>query len=214
VISAQMTIEAHGRTWTPYATCLGLRGLAGRRARDEAFAEVRKKVLGYLPQDARAALDPLVRVGRQVDEVRRLSGDPTPTAERLKQAGLADPERVARLYPHELSGGMAQRVGIAQALAHGSRLLVADEPTTALDPTVQAEVLAGLQALARRGMGLLLITHDLRLLPGFADEVLVLEAGRLVERTDATGLVAGRVHSEAAMRLLEATRKIAMGRLG
>ena len=181
-----------------------------RPIRTEAdFVGLRGDVLGLLFQDARAALDPLWSVGRQVVEAARLGGDPaTNLTTWLTRAGLRDADRVARAYPHELSGGMAQRVAIALALARRSPLLIADEPTTGLDPTVQRAILAELRSLAAQGHGLLFITHDLRLLPGFADRVMVMEGGRIVEESATPGELQG-----AGRRLVEATRKVAGGGL-
>jgi len=100
----------------------------------------------------------------------------------LAQVQIRDPARVARSYPHELSGGMGQRVMIAMMLAPDPELLIADEPTSALDATVQAEILRLMEDLvSRRGMGLMLISHDLPLVSHFCDRVAVMYAGRIVE---------------------------------
>jgi peptide/nickel transport system ATP-binding protein len=107
--------------------------------------------------------------------------------------GIDDPERVSRLYPHEVSGGMGQRAMIAMMLIAEPELLVADEPTSALDVTIQLQVLAILDRLvAGRGMGLILISHDLRLVASFCDRVLVMYAGRVVEEVTAAGLAQAR----------------------
>lgn len=182
-------------------------GLNTVNARTEAdFARLRGGIIGLLFQDARASLDPVWRIGRQISVAARLAGaDPTPLPW-LERAGFRDPERVALLYPHELSGGMAQRAAIAVALARQSRFLLADEPTTGLDPSVQRAVLRQLRSLADAGMGVLFITHDLRLLPGFADRVLVMNRGRIVEAVDTVGELVG-----AGRSLLDATRLIAGG---
>lgn len=209
VTAADLAITVGGTTRQPYAG-----NPTNRRARERAFAPIRGAIVGYLPQDCRAALDPLARVGPQVAAVARLAGrapDPLPW---LRRANLPAPERVARLYPHELSGGMAQRVVIAQALARGSRFVLADEPTSALDPTVQAGVLRELRALADAGCGVLLITHDLRVLPGLADEVVILHAGQVAERTTAAALRDGALISEPGRALHAATARIAAGVLG
>jgi len=209
VVAADLAITVEGVTRRPYD------GLSsGRRARDRAFATLRGAVVGYLPQDCRAALDPLARVGPQVAAVAKLSGRPTDPLPWLRRANLVEPERVARLYPHELSGGMAQRVVIAQTLARGSRFVLADEPTSALDPTVQASVLRELRALADGGCGVLLITHDLRVLPGLADSVVILHGGRVAERTTAAALRDGALTSEPGRALHAATARIAAGVLG
>jgi ABC-type dipeptide/oligopeptide/nickel transport system ATPase component len=202
VVSGTLTIRAGGRSWEPYASA----------DRERAFGPLRGDVIGHLPQDARGSLDPLVRVGRQVADAARLRGADLDVGKALAGVGL-DPATAER-YPHELSGGMAQRVAIAQALARGSRLLVADEPTSALDPTVQAEVLGELRRLANAGLGILFVTHDLRILPGFADEILVMDAGRIAEWLAADAFAGGTVTSPPARKLWAATRKIALGRLG
>lgn len=179
------------------------RALAPRTEAD--FATLRGGVLGLLFQDARAALNPLWTVGRHVREAATLAGtdpDPRPWLER---AGLPDPS-VASRYPHELSGGMAQRAAIALGLARQSRILLADEPTTGLDPTVQRGILAQLRAVADAGTGVLFITHDLRVLPGFADRVLVMDEGRIVEEASRPSELVG-----AGRALMEATARVAGG---
>jgi ABC-type dipeptide/oligopeptide/nickel transport system ATPase component len=212
VVAADLTIRVGGIAYRPWDQALG----GDIRARDRAFHAIRGTVLGYLPQDAVSALDPVLRIGRQVRDAAALrtgipDEDPRPW---LKRAGLPDPERVERLYPHELSGGMAQRVVIAQALARGSRFLVADEPTSGLDPTVQRGILQEIRMLCEEGIGVLFITHDLRILPGVADRVLVMENGEVVEMTTALKLETGELESEPGRRLAEATRRVAGGRLG
>lgn len=173
------------------------------------FDGVRGEVVGLLFQDARAALDPLFTVGAQVREAAALAGHPgEEPGPWLQKAGFPDPGRVARCYPHELSGGMAQRAQIAVGLARRSPLLLADEPTTGLDPTVQRAILRQLGALRAEGVGVLFVTHDLRLLPGFADRVLVMEGGRIVEEAPTVAALSG-----AGRRLVEATRKVAGGAL-
>lgn len=167
---------------------------------------LRGAVVGMLWQDARAALDPLRAVGRQVTEAARLAHAPEDPIPWLARAGFPAPDAVARLHPHELSGGMAQRAAIAVALARRSRFLVADEPTTGLDPSVQRATLAQLRSLCDAGVGVLFITHDLRLLPGFADRVLVMESGRVVEEAADPRLLVG-----PGRALVEATRKVAGG---
>jgi peptide/nickel transport system ATP-binding protein len=208
VVAGELVLTVGDRTLRPYADGFS------RRARERLFRPVRGGLVGYLPQDARAALDPLSRVGRQVATAARLSGgspDPLPW---LARANLPDPERVAGLWPHELSGGMAQRVVIAQALARGSRFLLADEPTSALDPTVQRSILDELRRLVDTGIAVLLVTHDLRVLPGLADRVVILHAGEVVERTTPDALRDGELSSEAGRRLVDATRLVAGGVLG
>lgn len=176
-------------------------------ARTEAdFARLRGGAIGLLFQDARASLDPVWTIGRQIRAVSRLAGGDADVAVVLRTAGFSDPERVAGLYPHELSGGMAQRAAIALALARRSRFLIADEPTTGLDPSVQRAVLTELRRLADTGVGVLFITHDLRLLPGFADRIVVMAGGRVVEAVDRLSELRG-----AGRALVDATRSIAGG---
>jgi peptide/nickel transport system ATP-binding protein len=113
--------------------------------------------------------------------------------EALASVGIEDPERVARLYPHEVSGGMGQRAMIAMMLVAGPELLIADEPTSALDVTVQLQVLGVLDRLVRdRGMGLIFISHDLRLVSSFCDRVLVMYAGHVVEELASADLAQAR----------------------
>ncbi len=212
VVAAELEVAVGAQVHRPYAA-LGDR--RARRAIDRAFAPLRGSVLGYVPQDARGALDPLWTVGAQVRASARPTHGPVDALRWLTRAGLDDAERVASLHPHELSGGMAQRVVIAQALACGSSLLIADEPTTGLDPIVQAGVLAELRRLADdEGVGALLVTHDLRVLQGIADDVLVMDAGKIVERTSPSELRGGALRSPAALRLWAATRRVSAGVLG
>ncbi|MDQ2065891.1 ABC transporter ATP-binding protein [Xinfangfangia sp. CPCC 101601] len=144
--------------------------------------------IGLISQDPAAALNPVLRIWRQMDDVLRLHRK-APRAERWAEAvallasiGLNDPEKVLRSYPHELSGGMLQRVVIAQALATGADFLIADEPTTALDVAVAMQVLELLrQLVATRGLTVLLITHDMDVIAEVCDRVTVLYHGRSLE---------------------------------
>lgn len=212
VVAARLEVVADGRVHRPYAALAGA-GHPARRARavEEAFQAIRGAVVGLLPQDARGGLDPLRTVGRQVADVARLAASPVPAAEWLRRAGFRAPEEVLALHAHQLSGGMAQRAAIALALARGSRFLVADEPTTGLDPTVQQEILEEVARTAAAGVGVLLITHDLRIVPRLARRVVVMHGGRMVETLPAGRLREAR--SPEGRALLEATARVAGGAL-
>jgi peptide/nickel transport system permease protein len=168
---------------------------------DRAFGRLRGSALAYVSQEPQSSLDPTFPVGSQLAEViRRHDQVPRPAAraraaDLLRQVELPDPSRTARAYPHELSGGMAQRVALALALAGRPELLIADEPTTALDVTVQAEMLALLRRLQREtGMAILLITHDWGVVADICDRTIVMYAGQVVERGGAQDLFDRPLH--------------------
>ena len=153
---------------------------------------IRGKRAGLILQDPKYSLNPVMTAGDQVAEAWRAhkGGSKRAAAQAavdlLAQVLIRDPARVAGSYPHELSGGMGQRVMIAMMLAPDPELLIADEPTSALDATVQAEILRLMEDLvSRRGMGLLLISHDLPLVGHFCDRVAVMYAGHIVENLQA-----------------------------
>lgn len=150
--------------------------------------ELRGGRIAMVLQDPKYSLNPVMPIGDQIVEAlrahERVSGRLARrrALDMLAAVQIDDPERVMRLYPHEVSGGMGQRAMIAMMLVAGPDLLIADEPTSALDVTVQLGVLAILDRLvAERGMGLIFISHDLRLVSSFCDRVLVMYAGRIVE---------------------------------
>jgi peptide/nickel transport system ATP-binding protein len=156
---------------------------------------IRGKRIGMILQDPKYSLNPVMPIGRQIVETlrthERISSSQARqrTLDMLEAVQIREPERVFGLYPHEVSGGMGQRVMIAMMLVCGPELLIADEPTSALDVTVQLEVLGILDKLVRdRGMGLIFISHDLRLVSSFCDRVLVMYAGRVVEELQAANL--------------------------
>jgi peptide/nickel transport system ATP-binding protein len=158
-----------------------------RRLAPPAWRAVRGRQIGFVLQDALVSLDPLRRVGREIAEpilahgLLPRSGVAAEVKRLMARAGIPDPDIRAAQYPHELSGGLRQRVLIASALAARPRLLIADEPTTALDGTIQQQVLSVFQELARAGHGVLLITHDLAVAAQVADRIAVMQHGRIVE---------------------------------
>lgn len=167
----------------------------------KTFREIRGKRIGLVSQEPMVALDPLFTVGSQLDELlKRLTG--LPKAERraraeelLASVGLPDPARVSSSFPHELSGGMLQRVAIAVALAGEPELIIADEPTTALDVTVQAGILDLFRRLRdERGLAVLFITHDLAVVADLCDRVLVMQHGCIVEEQSVRELFAAPKH--------------------
>lgn len=165
----------------------------------QELREVRGGVVGYVFQEPGAALNPVLRVGAQIKEALRLHrpGEATDAEviRLLKQVGIPAPEARMRDYPFQMSGGMQQRVMIAMALASRPRLLVADEPTTALDVTIQAQILELLRELKQRlGMAILLITHNLGIVGDMADRVAVMYAGQLVEVAPARELLRRPLH--------------------
>jgi len=159
-------------------------------AGDEDLRRVRGERIGMVFQDPMTSFNPVYRIGDQIIEAIRAHRDDGGKAEAHQRAvelldsvGIPNAERRVRDYPHEFSGGMRQRAMIAMALALDPELLIADEPTTALDVTVQAQILALLQRLNReRGLATILITHDLGVVAEVADRVLVMYAGRVVEQ--------------------------------
>lgn len=147
--------------------------------------------LSIIFQEPMTSLDPTMRIGRQVEESLRIHTDlsaaerKTRALEAMKLAELKEPERIYRCYPHELSGGMRQRVMIASALVLNPRLLIADEPTTALDVTTQAEILSTLKEINRtEGTAILFISHDLGVIRALCQRVIVMQHGSIVETGD------------------------------
>jgi len=177
------------------------------RSLDErSLSRIRGRRIGYVPQDPTGSLDPLRRVGAQLTEVlrrhrmadgRRAAHAAVPAL--LESVGVPDPERIAHAYPHELSGGLRQRVCIALAVCCEPELLVADEPTTALDALVQSHVLDLFGLLrAERGIALLLVTHDLGVALRTGGQVAVMRAGRIVETGPVEQVLASPSHAFTA----------------
>ncbi|WP_305785482.1 ATP-binding cassette domain-containing protein [Symbioplanes lichenis] len=178
-----------------------LDGVDMLHAPERRRTRVRGRVAAVVFQEPLTALDPLMRVGRQIAEplqrFQRLRGPALRDAVHaaLDDVRLTDTSRIARAYPHELSGGQRQRVAIAMALACRPRLLVADEPTTALDVTVQAEILDLLDRLVtERGTALLFITHDLPVAARVIRDTHVMRSGRIVESGPIGSLIAAPAH--------------------
>ena len=168
---------------------------------------IRGGVVGYVFQEPGASLNPVLRVGDQIREALQIHRPERATdaevVRLLKLVGIPAPESRARDYPHQLSGGMQQRVMIAMALAPEPKLLIADEPTTALDVTIQAQILELLLDLKHRlGMAILLITHNLGIVGDLADRVAVMYAGQVVELAPARDLLRRPLHpyTRALMR--------------
>lgn len=171
-----------------------LQGLSAREMR-----KIRGARISMVMQDPKFSLNPVMTIGRQIEEAlktheslpRRALKDRV--AEMLAAVRIHDPERVMKLYPHEVSGGMGQRIMIAMMLIPRPRILIADEPTSALDVSVQGQVLDLIDELVREhGMGLMLVSHDLQLVGRYCDRVMVMNAGRVVETLDAKNLNAAQ----------------------
>jgi peptide/nickel transport system ATP-binding protein len=174
---------------------LAFDGIDILKADERAMRRIRGKRAGFILQDPKYSLNPVMTIGRQVAEAWRThkGGGRKEAMEAaiglLDQVRIRDPRRVCDLYPHEVSGGMGQRIMIAMMLAPDPALLIADEPTSALDATVQAEILRLIEDLvSQRGMGLILISHDLPLVSHFCDRVAVMYSGRIVEEISAGNL--------------------------
>ena len=186
--------------------------------RDSAFDSIRSVELAMIFQDAVTSLDPVQRVGRQLDEILAVHGTPrrerrANVLEMLEAVRLPEPHRIYKAYPHQLSGGQAQRIVIAGALILNPRLLIADEPTTALDVSTQAEILALITALQKeRGTSVLFITHDFGVVSRIADRVAVMKEGRIVEEGPATRLLRKARHPYTRS-LLAAARRGGEGQL-
>ncbi len=170
-------------------------------AAEQQMREIRGAAIGMIFQDPATALHPMIRVGDQVAETLRTHRSlgakeaRARTIDLFRKVGIAAPEERLRVYPHEMSGGMCQRVIIAMAIACSPRLLLADEPTTALDVTVQAQILELLHSIARDGaMSMILITHDLGVVAGVTNCVAVMYAGVIVETAPTDRLFADPKH--------------------
>ena len=167
--------------------------LLGRSEKE--MRKVRGQQISMIMQDPKFSLNPVMRVGAQIMEAYRLHAKVSKKEAKLKTiamleaVAIRDPERVYRMYPHEVSGGMGQRIMIAMMLIPDPKIMIADEPTSALDVSVQMQVLEIMDKLVTdRGMGLIFISHDLNLVSSFCDRVLIMYAGRVVETLQADKL--------------------------
>jgi peptide/nickel transport system ATP-binding protein len=172
-----------------------------RTLSDDELRQIRGNRIAMIFQQPQSSLNPVMRVGRQIGEPLELHRNMKDKAAReraielMNMVGIPDPERRIDAYPHEMSGGMAQRVMIAMALACEPELLIADEPTTALDVTIQAQILDLMLKLREEtGTAIILITHDLGVVAEMCDRVAVMYAGEIVEQTDVRTLFADPKH--------------------
>jgi oligopeptide/dipeptide ABC transporter ATP-binding protein len=168
---------------------------------EEAMRRVRGREIAMIFQEPMTSLNPVLTIGRQITEGLETHLDMTPTAARaravelLSMVGIPDPARRLTQYPHQFSGGMRQRMMIAMALACEPSLVLADEPTTALDVTIQAQILELMKSLSRRlGVAMLMITHNLGVVARYADRVNVMYAGKIIERGTAREIYANPRH--------------------
>ncbi len=174
---------------------LDFRGSDLLSADEAVLRAIRGDRISMVMQDPKYSLNPVMKVGRQIAEAYRVHSAGTAAEARdkalkmLEAVRIRDPERVYNAYPHEMSGGMGQRIMIAMMMIPNPELMIADEPTSALDVTVQMQVLAILDDLVtERGMGLMFISHDLNLVASFCDRVIIMYAGRIVETCPASEL--------------------------
>ncbi len=190
-----------GEAWKVQADAIELDGSNLATLCEAGWQKIRGRQISMIFQEPLTALDPVFTAGSQLCSVfgrhRGKTGREArkSSVDMLKQVGFADPGRIMRSYPHQLSGGMRQRVMIAMAMACRPRVLIADEPTTALDVTTQAQVLSQLTRLGREsGTSILLITHDLGVVAQYCDRALVMLDGRIVEQATVKDLFARPRH--------------------
>ncbi|WP_090211845.1 ABC transporter ATP-binding protein [Litoreibacter janthinus] len=174
---------------------INLDGVDLLKKSEKEMRAVRGQRISMVMQDPKFSLNPVMTIGDQIMEAYRLHNSASKSEaynkslEMLEAVSIRDPERVMRAYPHEMSGGMGQRIMIAMMLIPNPEILIADEPTSALDVSVQRQVLDIMDKLVKeRGMGLIFISHDLNLVADFCDRVLIMYSGRIVEVCDADKL--------------------------
>ncbi len=191
----------------PEGVAVDMRGTAEADGRNvlamspTELSELRGRFFGVIFQDPMSALNPMLKIGPQLaEQARRYAGLSVEEARKdavslLARSGIADPQDRYDRYPHELSGGMLQRAMIALALASRPRVLIADEPTTALDATVQAQILDLIRQIQKaEGIAIILITHDIGAVSALADRVIVLYAGQIAEQGSATDVLTAPLH--------------------
>ncbi|MCA8256203.1 ABC transporter ATP-binding protein [Burkholderia sp. AU31624] len=196
-VTARSLVGLNGPHAVVDAERLEIAGTDARHHRERDWRAIRGRRIGYVLQDALVSLDPLWRVRDLVAEAlhdTRRRDVHARSADLLRSVGIDEPERRLPQYPHQLSGGLRQRVLIGTALAGGASLLIADEPTTALDMTVQRQILSLLRARREAGDALLLISHDLAVVAELADRVLVMRAGQVVEQGPARDVLTAPAH--------------------
>ena len=174
---------------------VSLEGVDLMQKTEREMRDVRGKRVSMVMQDPKFSLNPVMTIGQQIIEAYRLHNKASKSIayekalSMLEAVSIRDPKRVMRAYPHEMSGGMGQRIMIAMMLIPSPEILIADEPTSALDVSVQRQVLSIIDTLVTdRGMGLIFISHDLNLVADFCDRVLIMYSGRIVEVCDAKNL--------------------------
>jgi peptide/nickel transport system ATP-binding protein len=199
-VAVRSLLGLTGRRATVTADRLEIAGRDATTFTPRQWRSVRGRQVGLILQDAMVSLDPLRRVGAEVGETLRLHDPdgrrqrPGQVIELLAEVGVPEPDTRSRQYPHQLSGGLRQRALIASALAADPKLLIADEPTTALDVVVQAQILRLLDRLRQSGRGLLLISHDLAVVAELADRVIVMREGVAVESGPTRRLLTAGTH--------------------
>ncbi|WMJ88178.1 ABC transporter ATP-binding protein [Anaerocolumna sp. MB42-C2] len=168
---------------------------------DKEMRKIRGKEIGFIFQDPMTSLNPTMRIGKQIEEIflgrTGLSHNQIKkeTLEILEKVGITDPERRLKQYPHELSGGMRQRIGIAMALVGKPKIIIADEPTTSLDVTIEAQILSLLKSLCKTmNVAVMIITHDLGVIAKICDRVLVMYGGKIMESGSSDDIFYKKAH--------------------
>jgi len=199
-VTARALVGLAGRSAVVDAEALEIHHADARGFTPQQWRRVRGRDVGFILQDALVSLDPLRTVGAEIVEALRLhrwgtrASRATRVIELLSRVGVPQPETRARQRPDQLSGGLRQRALIASAIALDPDIVIADEPTTALDVTVQAQVLAELEEMKTRGASIILISHDLSVVAQLADQILVMRAGEVLEQGSAVQILGAPVH--------------------